>query len=861
MKMRKGMARMIRITALGLGCAGGSVTTRGEGSFCAEVQMVIEQTLTLERQAFDAHMRIRNGIRGFSLDQINIEVTILDTNGNAIAVTTNAQDTNALFFIRVDRMENVDSISGAGVIAAETTADIHWLIIPSASAGGATPAGVRYQVGANLSYSMAGDAQTVGVAPDSITVKPMPMMRLDYFLPYDVYADDPFTPAIEAPVPFSLGVRVKNTGRGDANALKIESGQPRIVENTKGLLIGFEITDSEVQGVKSAKKLEVDFGTLKTSQVKVARWTMECSLSGHFTSFNADFAHSDALGGELTSLIQAVNTHTLVHDVLVDLPGRDRVRDFLAQDSGAMKVYESENYEVAVTNLSADSDWEYVGASGGEYTYLLTTPASAGPLFAKMVFDEGASRVLVRVVRSDGKGINLANAWVHKERERQEDPWQYFFCLFDTQAGGEYSVVFRDKPVLQNEAPVLQYIGTRVTRVGEPVDFLVRASDPNETIPELAAQPLPVGAAFSVTNGSGTFLWLPGTNDYGVHLVRFSATDGQYTDWEVVKIYVGHAGESLCNGVPCSLAEWRVTIKDLVARTSSANATVLWDSVAGVPYEMYYSDQPFASGMTWSRSGSSQTGVGAEQSAADGDLGVQRERRFYRLVVAGDSPDTNGVWGVIRRPISSGYTMMAPPLAVDRAFNGGMGAALAEVLTGDDGGLGDGVGDEVYVLQANGMWRALYLDSQKVWREASGTASTYNMPAGLGFFLVRRSGTGATVTFSGPVGNTGTSTNRLVAGWNLIGPSEGKDLPLKATLAGANPRGADSEEQADQLVMQNADGSWRRLMYVQGWGAPYDGNWFDLRTFQIVSTNEMFRPGEAYYYYRQPSAGETDLRF
>lgn len=859
MKMIQGMSRAVLIAALGPALLAAGSARGAQQSFCAEVQMVIEQTLTLERQAFDAHMRIRNGIQAFSLDQIKVDVTVTDTNGNPVTITSNAQNTNATFFIRIDTLDNVSNIGGTGVIAPGTTADIHWLIIPSASAGGKTSAGVRYQVGADLRYAVNAETQTVAVAPDTITVKPMPKLALDYFLPYEVYGDEPFTESIEAPVPFSLGVRVKNVGAGEAHALKIESGEPKIVENTRGLLIGFDITESEVQGVKSENRLTVDFGTLASNRVKVARWTMECSLSGHFTSFAAEFAHADDLGGELTSLIQGINTHTLLRDVLVDLDGRDRVRDFLAQDGNVIRAFESENYELAVSNRSEQAQWTSVSSGGGEYVYQLTVPTSSETLYVKKEFDDGAGKVLARVIRADGKSINLANSWIHKQRERQEDPWQYFFCLFDARGGGDYTVVFKNKPVMLNEAPVLQHIGRKVVRAGESLGFIVRATDPNETLPELSAQPMPTGATFTGVAGDGTFLWTPTEVDYGVHLVRFAATDGAYTDWEIVKIYVGHAGEGLCEGLPCSLKDWKVDIKDLAALTSSGNATVLWDTVNGVPYETFYSDQPFGAGMSWSKIGETRQGRGVEEAVADSSLGVNRDRRFYRVVVAGDAPDTNGVWGVIRRSVGAGYTMISPPLAMDRRLDGALGRNLAAVLTGHDGGVGDNVGDEVYVLEADGSWRALYLDQAGSWREADGTPSTYEVPAGAGFFVARQTPGSVKFTFAGPVGNRGDKSIALQPGWNLLGLSEGVELPLNHVLGDTVALGGSSEEESDLLVIQNPDGSWRRLMRVEGWGEPYDGQWFDLSTFRIY-TNAL-SPGAAYYYYRNPAAGPGSVNF
>ncbi|MDM8538455.1 hypothetical protein QUF70_16995 [Desulfobacterales bacterium HSG17] len=73
----------------------------------------------------------------------------------------------------------------------------------------------------------------------------MPELVLDYVIPTDVYGDDAFTNEIEPFVPFPLGVRITN-GSGTAKSLKIESAQPKIVENELGLLIGFEIQGSQV---------------------------------------------------------------------------------------------------------------------------------------------------------------------------------------------------------------------------------------------------------------------------------------------------------------------------------------------------------------------------------------------------------------------------------------------------------------------------------------------------------------------------------------------------------------------------------------------------------------------------------------
>ena len=81
----------------------------------------------------------------------------------------------------------------------------------------------------------------------------------------------------------------------------------------------------------------------------------------------------------------------------------------------------------------------------------------------------------------------------------------------------------------------------------------------------------------------------------------------------------------------------------------------------------------------------------------------------------------------------------------------------------------------------------------------------------------------------------------------------------KQTLAGASPQAGATEETADQLVIQRADGTWRFLMYVTNWGVPYDGRWFDLGSYDVAPSNAMLEPGAAYYYLRRGAT--TELEF
>jgi len=70
------------------------------------------------------------------------------------------------------------------------------------------------------------------VSPNYIFVQPQPQLTLDYFLPAQVYGQDPITWLVR---PFhSIGVRITNSGYGTATNLQINSGQPQITSNTGG---------------------------------------------------------------------------------------------------------------------------------------------------------------------------------------------------------------------------------------------------------------------------------------------------------------------------------------------------------------------------------------------------------------------------------------------------------------------------------------------------------------------------------------------------------------------------------------------------------------------------------------------------
>ena len=348
-----------------------SGVVQAQETVCARVKIEVKQELTLERQAFDAQMKINNNTTTGLIENVSVVVKVTEENGTPVAITDDPNNLNAKFFVRISNKDNIANVDGSGTVSSASTATINWLVIPAPGSAGSNPLGKKYLVGATLKYRFGGEDQVLEVSPDVITVKPLPMLTLDYFMQQDVFADDPVTPEIEPTEPFTLGVRVKNTGAATAKALKIDSAQPKIVENNQGLLINFKITGSYVNDAPTQNSLSINFSDIPANTSKTGRWNMETNLAGRFTEFTAKFRHADELGGSLTSIMQATNAHLLIRDVRVDLPGRDFVRDFLARDGDVIRVYESANTDTVVTDRSSVAQLPAGHNNAGNVTYRL----------------------------------------------------------------------------------------------------------------------------------------------------------------------------------------------------------------------------------------------------------------------------------------------------------------------------------------------------------------------------------------------------------------------------------------------------------------------------------------------------------
>ncbi len=521
--------------AWGLFCIAGTSNAFAQSSVCARVVLQIRQQMTLEREAFEATLNINNG-QNMSIEDITVKLHFYDEQGNEILFSTpEATVEDALFFVRLQNGTwNPDSEQS---IPAEGEKEAVWLMVPAIGAAGENPSGKFYSVGATIVYRMGGVLNTVDVQPDYIQVKPMPDLLLQYFLPGDILGDNPMTPEKEASEAAPFAVRVVNRSLyAAAKKVKIESNQPEIIGNQSNLPIDFRILGSQVNGKQASQSLLVDFGDIQASSSGMAWWHLVSTLSGRFISVRGEVTHAIDLGGSLTSLVQSDDpmVRRLLGVVLVDLPGRDTITDFIATDTfsqemDSVSVYESDSAEIGTPiDFVSDSDSRVRLAGSGNLMHL-SIDSFVSTAFYLRLSSPVAAMKQIRVTRSDGKVLPAQNAWISRAYNGPEGE-RYLLNIFDTakKLGDTYSIVFSDAET--NHAPEITFSPeseTYTLPAGRLFTLHVAAHDPDGSVVSLKPGLLPAGASFTETeHGQGLFSWKPSVGQEGHFSVRFLAYDG-----------------------------------------------------------------------------------------------------------------------------------------------------------------------------------------------------------------------------------------------------------------------------------------------------------------------------------------------
>ncbi len=277
---------------------------------------------------------------------------------------------------------------------------------------------------------------------------------------------------------------------------------------------------------------------------------------------------------------------------------------------------------------------------------------------------------------------------------------------------------------------------------------------------------------------------------------------------------------------------------------TTASGELNWSTTQGANYDVYYSDSNPGGSMSWSLLQTIQA-AGASET-----LNVSEDsRRYYKVVISGAdaSASASPTWGVIKPDVvpNGGITLMSPPLSTDRNLQGDLGNQLADSLTS---------GSKIMVMAPgpSPTWTEFTLNGDGDWLRTSG-AGSFTLDPGQAFFL-QTGGAETSLRIAGPVGNSGVRTNDLVVGFNLIGISEGANLAAATAFNNANPIGSYDENSADQIVVLDTDGSWRRLIRRP------NNTWYDTANPNSTgNTTLQLTPGQAYYYIRRTS--DTKLTF
>jgi hypothetical protein len=293
-------------------------TETSGGGVCARVRLQINQRAVQTRDAFAATLLLENRT-ATPLTGVGVTLQVRNAAGQVVA---------DLFAVGAPLLTDLDAVDGAGQVAASGTGSARWTLIPTTDAAPGGP--TEYYVGGTLQYHDGAALVSVTLTPAPITVYPQPELELTYFHQRDVIGDDPWTADVtEASEPYELAVMVRNRGAGSARNLRLESAQPQIIDNEKGLLIDFKIIATEIAGENLLPTLTADFGEVAPGAIEIGRWWLTSTLQGQFVEYSATFRHLGAWDDDRLSIIKSVEILELTHTVWAGGALDDGQPDFL----------------------------------------------------------------------------------------------------------------------------------------------------------------------------------------------------------------------------------------------------------------------------------------------------------------------------------------------------------------------------------------------------------------------------------------------------------------------------------------------------------------------------------------------------
>ncbi len=379
-------------------------------SICASVKLHIAQTLTMTREAFDGTLTVNNGNESGAMEGFKVVLEVRNDKGEL---------SNDLFQINTEKLTGISAIDGTGEIAPKSEGTALFRFIPEKGAAPTSP--INYSFGGYIVYvdPSSGDTVKADLFPVTLTVNPSPDLQIDYFMQRNILGDDALTlDRVEPSVPAALGVRIDNQGYGIAKNVKLETAQPEIVDNEKGLLIDFAIIGSSLNGKDCDLGSEnIDFGNIEAHTAKTGVWWLTSSLLGHFTKYEASVVHANSYGNPELSLVKGIAIHELIKTVDAYGVKDDHVVDFLVNDKDDDNdtpdaIYYSDGGNDEVNQAQRATLDKKKVTTADTVIKLTVIPSKAGWNYAQMSDPGDNCYEIQKVVRvKDSVEIPLSNVW------------------------------------------------------------------------------------------------------------------------------------------------------------------------------------------------------------------------------------------------------------------------------------------------------------------------------------------------------------------------------------------------------------------------------------------------------------------
>ncbi len=566
--------------------------TEGKQQVCAKVTLNIQQKITMTREAFEGTLTIFNGHESEALNDLNVDFIIKDEEGNV---------SNNLFEVHIDTLYNISGqVDGSGSIVSQEEGIVKVVFIPTK--GAAPTESKMYSFGGTVTYldPYSGESLSYNMFPATVTVNPSPDLYINYFMQRNILGDDALTEDVVEPmVPAELGVMIHNKGAGTAKNVIIESSQPKVVDNEKGLAIDFKIVGSSLNGEETQlKMMDIPFGDIESSKTAVGRWWMTSTLLGHFVNYQAHVIHNTSFGNPDLSLVSSVNIHELSHSIYA-YSGlyNDSINDFLVNDvPDPEDIPDKIFFSNGDSTMVKKSDTLYMAQSANDSAVLLyMQPQKVGWNYGKMDDPYNGTKKVKRCVRnSDNQEIPLDNIWFTFVTipDAQNPIYEHKLHFVDTLSGNQltsYTLFFYEESLLTVDS-IVGFNGEEVLVSCEPVQSVEVRFDRAILESSFNNEDLTLTKDFGVDNLIDETVVISKINDsvFTVNLSNLTMEQGRY---QLIISTNNIQDASGVNGKSEKVANWQQGIQSLNIEgyegPISAGECVTLTAVGNVPINSY----------------------------------------------------------------------------------------------------------------------------------------------------------------------------------------------------------------------------------------------------------------------------------